>query len=119
MKTIKVRTSYTGCPYITAGKVYEAKQKQGWLAPYIINDEGSESHIMAHEALIGEDCPHLNNEGHWEIVPEGPSLEDELAEALELMTAHAAMFNRDTDEMWVARRNHAEVILTKYKEQKQ
>lgn len=55
----------------------------------------------------------------WEIVPEGPSLVDELAEALELMTAHAAMFNRDTDEMWVARRNHAEAALAKYKEQKQ
>ena len=81
MKTIKVRTSYTGCPYITAGKVYTGTDVRG---PYtgigrafrIEDDKGATQTMLQH------DSPHLNGRG-WEILPEGPSLTDELAEALQ------------------------------------
>ena len=81
-KTIKVRTSYTGCPYITAGKVYEAVVLDEFLLPKIMGDHGEMVGIYAFPGKPGHTCGHLDCVGSWEILPEGPSIADELAEAL-------------------------------------
>lgn len=76
MKTIKVRTSYIGCPYITAGKVYKTVESDTLGQPVILSDDGIELSICL------DSCGHLDDHA-WEILPEGPSMEDELAEALQ------------------------------------
>lgn len=64
MRNIKVKTSYTGCGYITAGKVYEVKVSCS--GEILIDDAGDEIDIMGPD--WGSTCPHLNDEGYWEEV---------------------------------------------------
>jgi len=59
-----IRTTYTGCEYITAGKLYEVFDKplSDDESFYIINDTSSEMFTMR----VGS--AHLDNIGEWEIV---------------------------------------------------
>ena len=80
-KTIRVRTSYTGCPHITAGRIYEAtimadcSEKFGKLLQ-LTDDAGN---VIATKQKWSS---HIGRED-WEILPEGPSVADELVEALQ------------------------------------
>ena len=64
MQTIKVKTSYTGCNYITSGKVYEVKVSG--IFESMIADVGDKIDIVG--PYWGLTCPHLNDEGYWEEV---------------------------------------------------
>jgi len=80
MKTLKVRTSYAGNKDITPGKIYIARvlgdpQEDIGFYLAVMIDSGSTIHT------IEKGTAHLEY-NNWEIVPEGPSLEDELAEAI-------------------------------------
>jgi len=114
-KTIKVRTSYTGCPYITAGKVYEATIKAGFNPRVgrlisFVGDDGWE--VITCEL----DSCHIGDQD-WEILPEGPSIADELAEALEAY--QAAGFGNSIDHVkHGAAYDKAVEALAKYKESK-
>lgn len=60
---MKVKTTYTDCDYITAGKEYEVGGSNE-IGGNIIDDE--EDSIFV---LIGKNkCMHLNLEGTWEII---------------------------------------------------
>ena len=61
---MKVNTSYAGCSYITAGKVYNVEQNG--IEELIIDDEGDTISIIG--PSWDSTCPHLNNEGYWELV---------------------------------------------------
>ncbi|QDP56544.1 MAG: hypothetical protein Tp118SUR00d2C21406351_50 [Prokaryotic dsDNA virus sp.] len=60
---MKVKTSYTSCEYITAGKIYHVEQDG--VDEIIIDDDGDTIYIMGPSYSA---CPHLNDEGHWEEV---------------------------------------------------
>lgn len=88
---MKIRTSYTGCPYITAGKIYEViSHYKGFAEIYADCD------IDISAKLYGT-CAHLNDVGTWEIVPESTyannltKAADHLAEALTLLRAASAV----------------------------
>jgi len=60
-----IRTSYTGCPYITAGKLYvvlDSPLSDDDESFHIINDSNNEMFTMR----VGSS--HLYNIGEWEIV---------------------------------------------------
>ena len=61
---MKVNTSYAGCSYITAGKVYNVEQNG--IEELIIDDEGDTISIVG--PSWGFACPHLSDEGYWELV---------------------------------------------------
>ena len=114
-KTIKVRTSYTGCPYITAGKVYEAEVTETGGIMFVDNDG-----IWRFSLLYDAACLYG---GSWEILPEDPSIADELAEALQNLKAAIGKTPVDISKPgWgavVAELCEADVVLAKYKESKQ
>lgn len=60
---MKVKTDYSECEYITAGKVYEVDEDE-----YIIDDDGSRICIMT--PSWNTVCPHLDDKGFWEEVKE-------------------------------------------------
>lgn len=57
-----VKTNYTGCSYITAGKVYEVIGAIGHGC-WIVDDQGDIIHIATREAAT---CCHLDSVGFWE-----------------------------------------------------
>lgn len=57
-----VKTNYTGCLYITAGKVYEVTGSDGKYC-WIVDDQGDRIYIIADEA---DTCYHLDSVGFWE-----------------------------------------------------
>ncbi len=69
-KGMKVKTDYTGCEYVTAGKEYEVVDVNvcgGRNLVYISADNGSMIIVY-----IGDDtCPHLDNKGFWQVVKDG------------------------------------------------
>ncbi|WP_417764690.1 hypothetical protein [Shewanella chilikensis] len=74
MGKIYLKTDYTDCPYITAGKLYEARAAQTVKydgvkndAYYITCDEGIEIY-----AFIGAPIPHLNNIGEFYLCKQEP-----------------------------------------------
>jgi hypothetical protein len=123
MKTIKVKTDYTGCRTITAGKVYESSDVREYIRcnsifATIVDDSGAARNIIVrHDS---ERCGWLDGEGIWEILPEGPSMEDELAECLAVMLEkfEARMGDFENPEFTPAYVS-AKAVLTKYKESKQ
>jgi len=61
---MKVKTSYDKCPYITAGKEYEATYNPEYPeCPDIVADNGD-------SVTAPLNCPsgHLGDEGTWEVV---------------------------------------------------
>ena len=70
---MKVRTDYDGCPYITAGKVYEVikhdhKQAGDMCAgAEIVDDEGDTLYILLSDVPV---CGHLDSKGVWEVIEE-------------------------------------------------
>lgn len=60
---MKVKTDYTGCSYITAGKWY-SYDKSDYGSGYIVSDSGDIEFILLEEGQ----CAHLNGEGSWSIV---------------------------------------------------
>ena len=68
-----VKTDYDGCPYITAGKVYEMFNPIGveWddLDICIKSDTGINILVSFSDDIQGElnPCPHLNDIGKWTI----------------------------------------------------
>jgi len=65
---MKIKTNYDKTEYITPGKVYELEDcrvccgiRYGW----IIDDFGDVAVVR-----VGEPCPRLGIDGHWEIVEE-------------------------------------------------
>ena len=61
---MKVKTSYTGCDYITAGKVCDVKVSGN--DEILIDDEGEGIDIIGPK--WDSTCPHLDDEGYWEEV---------------------------------------------------
>lgn len=64
VKKVKVKTSYEGCDYITAGKVYDVVVSG--TDEILIDDNGDKVNIVG--PSYGCFCPHLNDEGRWELV---------------------------------------------------
>ena len=65
---MKVKTSYEGCRYITAGKVYNVSNiSDNNLSGEILNDKGAEILILLPNQY-NEPCAHLGHEGRWEVV---------------------------------------------------
>jgi len=99
-KTVRVRTGYTKCPYITAGKVYEAtvlgdELRLNGVPLRLTDDNGNVIHPNSKKSA------HLNWEGDFEILPDGPTIADELAEALEAMTEHyTSLINSGDAGFW-------------------
>lgn len=89
---IYVRTSYTGCPYVTAGKNYLVTEIAGrptGACGWIIDDAGERIGIGIPAGGTSNTCAHLDWKGVWEIIEAPPTLEQELLEALE--KAHKAI----------------------------
>ncbi len=89
---MKIRTSYTGCSYITAGKIYDAKPLGDGMASIETDNVG-----MLIVIYRGRKCGHLNSIGTWEIVADAPTYAnnltkaaDHIAEALTLLRAASA-----------------------------
>ena len=61
---MKVKTDYTKCNYIKAGKIYEVCT-DGY-SQLITNESGDRIEILA--PPFSGSCPHLNCEGFWEVV---------------------------------------------------
>ena len=61
---MEVKTSYTDCEYITAGKVYDVVVSG--INENIIDDEGHKINIVGPN--YGGICPHLHDIGKWELV---------------------------------------------------
>ena len=61
---MKIRTTYDKCPYITAGKVYEAVMRDHDYAE-VVDDDGDVIGCVLRTA-----SDHLNNIGTWEVVQE-------------------------------------------------
>ena len=61
---MKIKTSYTGCGYITDGKVYDVKLNG--VEELIVDDDGDTISVIG--PSWGSSCPHLNDEGYWELV---------------------------------------------------
>lgn len=61
---MKVRTSYSECEYITAGRLY--KLTIDGPSESIISDRGELLEIALPRWGVG--CSHLDNIGEWEIV---------------------------------------------------
>lgn len=61
---MKIKTSYTDCRSITAGKVYDVEQDG--VDEMIIDDDGDTLYIVG--LSWGSTCPHLDDMGHWELV---------------------------------------------------
>lgn len=70
-----VRTTYTGCPYITAGKVYPVIKDSpaGFTYPSIFADDGWEISICFTK------CPHLDDHA-WETLDHIPEDSDRVAQ---------------------------------------
>lgn len=62
---MKVKTSYEGCEYITAGKVYEVTV-YGKTGETIIDDDGDVIEIVL--PRWGFACGQLDSIGKWELV---------------------------------------------------
>jgi len=127
MKTIRVRTSYTGCRYITSGKAYECR----WVEEFgdgasvygeITLDDGTVATIVLKHPHVK--CGLLGAIGDWEIISDGPTIADELAEALEeallIFTGLLPLSERGGphDEIKAAKEK-AKSALAKHKESKQ
>ena len=114
MKTLKVRTSYAGNKDITPGKIYIARvlddpQEDIGFYLAVVIDSGTTIHT------IEKGTAHLEYH-NWEIVSEGPSLEDELAEAIEALLGKKTCGH---DFCCICADEKATAALTKYKESKQ
>ena len=128
MRTIRVRTNYAGSQHITAGKVYEGKSSYEVEDEYgirfrITNDNGDSIFCLQNG------CAYIDY-GEWEILPEGPSVADEMAEALRvaidaLHEATAILGGEYGDhyqplcDKMASLESSGESLLTKHKESKQ
>ena len=67
---MKIKTTYEGCPYITAGKVYDATLCNSLNNEYIITTDIATISYVYLDANISEPCGHLDKIGTWEVVEE-------------------------------------------------
>ncbi len=117
-KIIKVRADHAGFKFITPGKSYEAHVRPEDPDTAYITDDGG-ARIMIR--ISG--CAFLNYTP-WEILPEGPSMEDELAGALSLVSKMGLCWcGRENSNTAVightAECVNAKSVIAKYKESKQ